>query len=163
MRLLKALMLGGTTIVTIVVLAGPAEADRGNRPAEPAGTYMTTIVKHKLANEYSLAWESLYPPHQRVATLEAYIGCESLLPPAGTLLEVKVLRVFDERIRVAGEPRKIKTRAVRIRVAVASPQFTLFPVTIVQTFHAIAVDGQWKWILSRDQYRFYDAGFCPYA
>lgn len=78
-------------------------------------------------------------------------------------MAIKVLRVFDERIRVADEPRKLKTRAVRVRVAVASPAFTLFPVMIVQTFHAIAVDGLWKWILNRDQYTYYSAGACPYS
>jgi hypothetical protein len=58
-------------ILVIAFAAGPARAERGIRPVEPAGTYMTTIVKQKLANEYGLAWQSLYPPHQRVATLEA--------------------------------------------------------------------------------------------
>ena len=46
---------------------------------------------------------------------------------------------------------------------VASPITTLFPVTIEQTFHAIAVKGQWKWILSADQYAYYSEGTCPYS
>jgi hypothetical protein len=146
-----------------LVVAGTAQADQGVRPAEPAGKYMTEVVQQKLANEYDLAWQSLYPPHQRVASHDAYVGCESLVPLAGTLVGIKVVRVFDERIRVAGAQRKLKTRAVRVRVAVASPVFTLFPVTVVQTFHAVAVDRQWKWILSRDQYAYYSAGACPYA
>ena len=178
MRTLKTMLLGGLAPIAAIVmlaaasgasgaaaqsLAGVAPADRGNRPVEPAGTYMTTIVKQKLASEYGLAWQSLYPSHQRVATLEAYVGCESLVPRPGTLVAVKVLRVFNERIRVAGEPGKLKTRAVRVRVAIASPAFPLFPVTIVNTFHAIAVDGRWTWILSRDQYAYYSAGTCPYG
>lgn len=146
-----------------LAVAGMAQADRGLRPAEPAGEYMTTIVKEKLANEFDLAWQSLYPAHQRVASLDAYVACESLTEPAGTLVGVKVLRVFDERIAVAGVARKLLTRAVRVRVAVASPTFPLYPVRIVQTFHAIAVQGQWKWILSRDQYAYYSDGSCPYA
>ncbi len=175
MRTLKTVLLGGLAPIAAIVmlaaasgaaaqsLAGIAPADRGNRPVEPAGTYMTAIVEQKLASEYGLAWQSLYPPHQRVATLEAYVGCESLVLGPGTLVAVKVLRVFNERIRVAGEPGKLKTRAVRVRIAVASPEFPLFPVTIVNTFHAIAVDGQWTWILSRDQYAYYSAGTCPYS
>ena len=144
-------------------LAATAQADRGVRPAEPAGKYMKDVVKQKLGNEYELAWQSLYPAHQRVASLEAYAACESLTPAAGTLVGLKVLRTFDESIRVAGERRKLKTRAVRVRVAVASPVFTLFPVTITQTFHAIAVNRQWKWILSPYQYAYYSSGTCPYA
>jgi hypothetical protein len=140
-----------------------ARADRGLHPAEPAAAYMTTIVKEKLTNQYELAWQSLYPAHQRVASLEAYVECESLTPPAGALIAIKVVRVFDERIALAGIKRKLMTRAVRVRVVVASPVFTLYPVTITQTFHAIAVRGQWKWILSADQYAYYSAGSCPYS
>jgi hypothetical protein len=150
-------------VAAALVAAGIAQADRGLRPAEPAGTYMKEVVKQKLGNEFDLAWQSLYPPHQRVASLDAYVACESLTEPAGTLVAINVLRTFDERISVAGEQRRLMTRAVRLRVAVASPLFTLYPVTITQTFHAIAVKGQWKWILSREQYAYYSAGTCPYA
>jgi hypothetical protein len=143
--------------------AGVAQGDRGLRPAEPAGEYMTGIVKEKLTNQYDVAWQSLYPAHQRVASLDAYVGCESLTPSAGDLVALKVQRVFDERIAVAGVARKVLTRAVRVRVVIASPVFTMFPVAIVQTFHAIAVAGQWRWILSRDQYAYYSSGSCPYA
>ena len=69
----------------------------------------------------------------------------------------------DERIRVAGLQRKLMTRAVTVRVKVVWPIYTLFPVTIEQTFHAIAVKGQWKWILSADQYEYYSEGTCPYS
>jgi hypothetical protein len=124
---------------------------------------MVSVVKQKLANEYELAWESLYPPHQRVAALGAYVGCESLVPSAGTLVGVKVVRTFDERIRIAGRRGTLKTRAVRVRVTVASPEFTLFPVTVAQTFHAVALRGQWRWILSEEQYANYSAGTCPYS
>jgi hypothetical protein len=124
---------------------------------------MVSVVKQKLANDYGLAWQTLYPAHQRVAAREAYVSCESLTPTAGTLVSVKIVRTFGESIRIAGQSHKLKTRAVRVRVAVASPEFTLFPVAIVQTFHAIAVNGQWKWILSSDQYAYYSAGTCPYS
>jgi hypothetical protein len=146
-----------------LVAAGIAQADRGVKPAEPAGTYMKEVVTQKLASDYDLVWQSLYPRHQQVASFEAYVACESLVPSAGALLGIKVLKTFDERIRVAGERRKLKTRAVRVRIAVESPEFTLFPVTITQTFHAIAVDGEWKWILSAYQYSYYRGGDCPYA
>ena len=142
---------------------GAAQADRGVRPAEPAGKYMAGIVEQKITNQYDLAWQSLYPLHQRVASLDAYVACESLTPAAGPLAAIKVLRTFDERIRVAGLQRKLMTRAVRVRVKVVSPYTTPFPVTIEQTFHAIAVKGQWKWILSADQYAYYSEGTCPYS
>jgi hypothetical protein len=150
-------------IAAALAVEATAQADRGVRPAEPAGKYMTGIVKLKLANDYGRAWQSLYPRHQRIAPVDAYVACESLVPPAGTLVGLRVLRTFDESIRVAGERHKVKTRAVRVRVAVASPAFPLFPVTVAQTFHAIAVDGRWRWILSEDQYGYYSEGTCPYV
>ena len=148
-----------------LAVVGAAQADRGVRPAEPAGKYMAGIVEQKITNQYDLAWQSLYPLHQRVASLDAYVGCESLTPAAGelTLIGIRVLRTFDERIRVAGLQRKLMTRAVTVRVKVVWPIYTLFPVTIEQTFHAIAVKGQWKWILSADQYAYYSEGTCPYS
>jgi hypothetical protein len=157
--------IGLSIVVAGVALAaiGAAQADRGVRPAEPAGKYMAGIVEQKITNEYDLAWQSLYPPHQRVASLDAYVACESMTPAAGDLIGVKVLRTFDERIRVAGLQRKLMTRAVRVRVMVASPITRPFPVTIEQTFHAIAVKRQWKWILSADQYAYYSEGTCPYS
>ena len=142
---------------------GAAQADRGVRPAEPAGKYMAGIVEQKITNQYDLAWQSLYPAHQRVASFDAYVACESLTPAAGSSSRIRVLRTFDERIRVAGLKRKLMTRAVSVRVKVASPYTTPFPVTIEQTFHAIAVKGQWKWILSADQYAYYSEGTCPYS
>lgn len=163
MRPLRTMVLFLAPIAAIGMLAGTGRADRGLRPAEPAGKYMTRIVKEKLEADYDLAWQSLFPPHQRVASLEAYVGCESLIPRPGTLVAIKVLRVFDERIRIAGEPRTLKTRAVRVRVDLASPLLPLLPVTIVRTFHAIAVEGQWRWILSLNQYTYYRAGTCPYG
>ena len=152
-----------TAVAALALVAvAAAQADRGVRPAEPAGKYMTGIVKQKLTNEYELAWESLYPRHQRIASLEAYVACECLTPPAGNFVAIKVMRSFNERIRIAGETRKVMTRAVRVRVAVAVPTFP-FPIMIDQTFHAIAVNGQWKWILSADQYDYYSEGTCPYS
>ena len=93
----------------------------------------------------------------------AHSSAAFFTPTAGTLIGIKVLRTFDERIRIAGVKRKLMTRAVRVRVMVASPIYTPFPVAIDQTFHAIAVKGQWKWILSADQFAYYSEGTCPYS
>jgi len=150
-------------VLAALAVAATAQADRGVRPAESAGSYMKTIVKQKLASQYDLVWQSLYPAHQRVASRDAYVACESLIPSMGELASVKVLHVFNERIAVAGVAHKVKTRAVRVWVAVAVPSFPQFPVITIRTFHAIAVAGQWRWILSPDQYSYYSEGTCPWA
>ena len=123
---------------------------------------MVSVVKQKLAADYASAWKTLYRPHQRVATQDAYVACESLTPDAGTMLSVRALRTYKERIPVAGRGGMTRTKAVDVRVTVDSPLVT-FPVVIEQTFHAISMNGRWRWILSHDQYRYYRAGECPYA
>jgi len=150
------------TAAAALAVAGTAAADRGVRPAEPAGTYMVSVVKEKLSADYASAWKTLYPRHQRVATHDAYVACESLTPDAGTMLSVSALRAYNERIPVAGRGGMTRTKAVDVRVTVDSPLVT-FPVVIEQTFHAISVNGRWRWILSHDQYRYYRDGDCPYA
>lgn len=151
-----------TTAAVALVAASVAHAGRGSRPAEPAGAYMVSVVKAKLTDRYDAAWRTLYPPHQRVAAREAYVACESLTPPAGTMLSIRALRTYAERIPIAGKSGKILTKAVDVRVSVSSP-YVSFPVVVEQTFHAVAVRGSWKWILSADQYAYYSAANCPYA
>jgi hypothetical protein len=145
-----------------LALAGTASANRGVRPAEPAGPYMVSVVKQKLSSDYAAAWQTLYPAHQRIATRDAYIACERLAPDAGTMRSVRALRTYNERIPVAGKGGMTATKAVDVRVTVDSP-LVAFPVVIEQTFHAIKVSGRWRWILSIDQYRYYSAGECPYV
>jgi hypothetical protein len=130
---------------------------------EDAGSFMRTVVGEKLTRRFDLAWESLYPPHQQVASRTAYVDCESLIPwPGANSFSVRVLRIFHERIRVAGESRKVRTTAVHLRATALASGLPL-PFVVEQTFHALRVEGQWKWILSADQYAFYSAGTCPYG
>ena len=141
---------------------GAAQAERGVRPAEPAGKYMTGVVKQKLANQYDLAWQSLYPAHQRIASLRRLCRVREPHGARGPARRDQGDAHLRRAIRIAGASRKVMTRAIRMRVVVAVPQFP-FPIIIDQTFHAIAVAGQWKWILSADQYAYYSEESCPYA
>jgi hypothetical protein len=155
-------------LISIGIVAGvslPVAANAGSavRPSESAARYMASIVKEKLKGEYALAWQTLYPRHQDVASLDAYVGCESLIPSPGKLLGVRIVRTFREKIWIAGESRAAVTKAVRVRVRVASTLFQAFPVVISQTFHAVRIGRHWTWILSPDQYAYYSAGTCPYA
>jgi hypothetical protein len=159
-RLMSAVLVGS---VTGLLFTAGAFARETPRPPDPAGKYMVSVVRDKIESRYSSAWETLYPPHQRVASLEAYVACESLVPSPGTLVGVKALRIFNETIHVAGQRLPISTRAVKVRVSVASPLVGLIPVVIVQTFHAVRVSRHWTWILSSDQYANYSAGACPYS
>ncbi len=123
---------------------------------------MATIAREKLARQFDVAWETLYPPHQLVATREAYVACESLIPWSGKVAAVHIVRVFPERIWIAGAPRKLPTEAVSMRITVVATTLPI-PVVIAQTYHAIRVRDHWSWILSPEQYADYSARTCPYA
>jgi hypothetical protein len=157
----KAIVQAALIIIVAALGSSPASA---RKPAQPAaaGRFLTEIVREKIEGNYARAWESLHPAHQEVVLREAYVACESLIPSPGTLAGVRATRVFSERIRVAGLPGRIRSRAVRVRVSVVPPGW-LVPVVVWQTFHAIAVRGRWTWILGADQYDYYIAGTCPYA
>ena len=135
---------------------------RTSSAGEQVGKFMATIAREKLARQFDVAWETLYPPHQLVATREAYVACESLIPWSGTVAAVHIVRVFPERIRIAGAPRKVPTEAVSMRITVVAASLPI-PVVIERTFHAIRVRAHWTWILSPEQYANYSARTCPYA
>ena len=129
---------------------------------EQVGNFMATIAREKLARQFDVAWASLYAPHQLVATREAYVACESLIPWSGSVTAVRIVHVFNERISIAGATRKLPTKAVSMRITVVATS-TPIAVVIEHTFHAIRVRGHWTWILSQEQYANYSAGTCPYA
>ena len=137
--------------VAAVALAavGAAQADRGVRPAEPAGKYMTGVVKQKLGNEYDLAWQSLYP---RASAGRLARGLRRLREPHARGGHARrdqgaahLRRADPRRGRAAQADDARRPRARRGRVA-AVPRSSRSRST--QTFHAIAVNRQWKWILS---------------
>jgi hypothetical protein len=153
---------GAASAAVLIAVAAVAGSPAAAAPSPGAGRFLTEIVREKIEGDYPQAWESLYPAHQRVASQDAYVGCESLVPTTGTLVGVRATRVYSERIRVAGGSRKVESKAVRVRVSVL-PTAWLMPVVVSQTFHAVAVGGRWTWILSADQYGYYSAGTCPYT
>lgn len=132
-------------------------------PARGAGVFMKMVVSEKLSRRYDLAWETLYPRHQQVASRDAFVDCESRIPwPGADSSSVRVLRVFRERIWVAGESRALDTTAVDVRATGVASGLPV-PFIVEKIFHALRVRGQWKWILSPAQYAYYNSGTCPYA
>jgi hypothetical protein len=149
--------------VNPIAIAGAIATDlRASSPNEQVGKFMAAIAREKLARQFDVAWASLYPPHQLVATREAYVACETLIPWSGSVTAVRIVHVFSERISIAGAPRKLPTKAVSMRVTVVAASLPI-PVVIEHTFHAIRVRDHWRWILSQEQYADYSAGTCPYA
>ena len=153
-----------TTAVVSAWIAVPVAPARVPAPNEGAGRFMKSVVSQKLAKRYDLAWETLYPAHQRVASREAYVDCQSRIPSPGAISSsVRVLRVFRERLSVAGESHKLTTAAVTVRATGLASAGDYYPFVVTTTFHALRVKGHWTWILSPKQYGYYSAGTCPYA
>jgi hypothetical protein len=143
-----------------VVLPGCGGGGSDDEPVDSlaAGVYMSALVR-KIANgEYDEAWQSLYPPHQRVARRDAYVTCESRDHIPSRVAEIRVLKVVDEEVEVAGESRTEHGAAITMRLRVGEGDFT---DSVVDVFHAVAVDGGWAWILPEARYEAYRAGRCP--
>jgi hypothetical protein len=150
-----------TLCAAIVVVAGcGGGSSGGGTPDETPGLFMSSLIRQKATGQYELAWESLHPLHQRVAPEQTYVHCENMTVFPGRVIKVSVLRVWNEPVRIAGEKDTVASKAVTLRVAVNSPGIPR-PVVVRDTYHAIAVDGHWTWILTADNFAQYKAGHCP--
>jgi hypothetical protein len=121
---------------------------------------MSSLIREKATGQYNLAWRSLHPLHQEVAPEKVYVRCENLTVFPGRLMKVSVVRVIDEPVRIAGEKDSVPSKAVTLKVSVNSPGIPK-PVVVTDTYHAVAVDGHWTWILTKDNFAQYKAGTCP--
>jgi hypothetical protein len=124
-----------------------------------AARFAARTMRLLAENRYSVAWRSLHPEHQQVATRAEYVACErtSLVP--GHVTSLRVGRVTDERIAVAGMRRETASKAVAVRIVIADG---LVPegVIVEDVVHVIAVDGGWAWILPLARYEAYRTGAC---
>jgi hypothetical protein len=142
------------------VVAGCGGSDEAVAPAPTAdaGVYMSGLVRTIAAGNYGKAWESLYPAHQRIAKRSAYVACERRDHIPSRVAELRVLQVVDEEVEVAGESGKEHGAAITMRLRVGAGDFT---DAVTDTFHAVAVDSGWAWILPEARYEAYRAGRCP--
>jgi hypothetical protein len=148
------------SIAVVPAGCGGTSAPKSGSPAQTAGLFMTSLIREKATGEYDLAWKSLHPLHQQVAPRAKYLACENKTVFPGTLRKVSVVRVKDEPVLIAGQDHTVASKAVTIRVSVDSPGIPR-PVVVTDTYHAIAVDGHWTWILTRKNFADYRAGHCP--
>jgi hypothetical protein len=154
------------SLIAILCAAAVAVAGCGGgsndsgAPSQGPGLFMSALVREKATGQYELAWNSLHPLHQKVAPKSVYVHCENLTVFPGHLVKVSVLRVKDEPVQIAGEKESVASKAVTLKVSVNSPGIPK-PVVVKDTYHAIAVDGHWTWILTRQNFAEYKAGMCP--
>jgi hypothetical protein len=145
--------------ILVVAGCGGGSSESG-KPDQGPGLFMTSLIREKATGQYDLAWKSLHPLHQEVAPEKVYIRCENLTVFPGRLVKVSVVQVKDEPVLIAGEKDSVASKAVTIKVKVNSPGIPK-PVVVKDTYHAVAVDGHWTWILTKDNFAQYKAGRCP--
>src|SRR5215210_1855018 len=133
------LLAAGVAAALVLVLTRGSGDDLG----DPA-SFLTTVVEQIAGNDYADAWLSLHPAQKLVADREAYVACESQSPIPGKLASVNVLSVSDEQVRVAGEGTSAG-KAVRLKLSIGGLGGD--PVVVTHTGHAVAVAGNWTWIL----------------
>ena len=156
----RSLPIAIVAAASLVVAACGGGSDTSGAPAQGPGLFMSSLIRQKATGQYDLAWKSLHPLHQRVAPEKIYVRCENLTVFPGRLIKVSVMRVKDEPVRIAGEKESVASKAVTLRVEVNSPGIPK-PVVVTDTYHAIAVDGRWTWILTKENFAEYKAGHCP--
>jgi hypothetical protein len=152
--------------IAIAVGAGVAvwaggRSDTKQPSADPA-LFLRGIVSQIAANDYGAVWQKLHPVQQRVATRTAYVRCEELSPIPGHLDWIRLVGTKDERITVPGDKGVVDSKAVTFRLKLSEPVLKE-SVTVTKTVHAVAVGGEWRWILTPERFGIYRSKACPGA
>jgi hypothetical protein len=124
--------------------------------------FVERVVGAVVDDDYRRAWRTLHPAHQLVAPLDDYVSCEWREPIPGRLQSIAVLGVADARRSILGVGTHVPSKAVRLRITIRD-MATGERVVVTNTFHAVPVDGRWRWVLPNDRYTLYRSGGCRTA
>lgn len=130
-------------------------------PTEDLGAFFRRRIEYDLWGQHGSAWDALHPGQQKLVSRGKYVDCREQAIDVFPSLEVKSLRVmrtYEDPIDVIGIPEKTST-AVSVKVTLTDPGVR--DQVFRDSFHAIAVDGQWVWILPPADARALMAGHCP--
>jgi hypothetical protein len=152
--------------IAIAVGAGVAvwaggRSDTKQPSADPA-LFLRGVVSQIAANDYDAVWQTLHPAQQKVATRSFYVRCEQLSPIPGYLDWIRLVRTKDERITVPGNKGVVDSKAVTFRLKLTEPVLNE-SVIVTKTVHAVAVGGEWRWILTPERFGIYRSKACPGA
>jgi hypothetical protein len=153
------------TAVGVAVAAGVTLLSGGGGATPAAATtpgvsrFMTAVVSSVVRNDYSSAWATLNPEHQRVAPKREYVRCERLNPITVTLSAVRILSVNDRWFAVPGRKTPVHGKEIRVRLTLANPK-TEERAQSFHVFHAVRVGSHWTWILPQSAYDVYRTDSC---
>ena len=144
--------------------AGGTEATPSvaSEPSEDPGDFEKEIVTQSRFGQYGRVWQTLHPSHQAVASRAEFVACQSQTTPFEGKLEIEVVETSDEPFRIPGQTSDVPSKAVTLRYTVKVPGVDE-PQTATSTTHVVAVDGQWRWILTPKDYKAYKANRCARA
>jgi hypothetical protein len=130
---------------------------------EGPGDFLRRHLEYELSGEFARSWDDLHPAHQMVVTRERYAECRAELfersGPTTELRSFEVLEVADDAGPIAGidEPgAKAVTAEITIGVNGNSR-------SVLDTLHAVDVDGRWTWVFPERVYDAYASGSRPAA
>ena len=132
-------------------------------PDQDPADFFKESANQAFLGQYGRAWDSLYPSQQALVSRSKYVDCESASnedTTTYTLDKIEVLDQYDEPVRIGGQAKDVPSKAVTLRMTVSTPELEK-PVKVTRTAHAVAVNGEWRWILTPEDYRAYKAGRCP--
>ena len=124
-----------------------------------ARRFLLETIEEKMHGDWGKAWTSLYPFHKRVATIGAYVRCETRTAFPAPLESLRVVDVRSAAVRVPGLRRTVAGVALTVVVKLRwyGPRD---PIVFRHTFHLVPVRGRWTWLLSPSRYRLYAHGAC---
>lgn len=143
-------------LLAAAVAAGCAGGDDEPEPDENPAVAMARVVRHELAGRRAQSWNLLVREQREALDRSLYLRCSPGAPIDD--VRVVVLGVTDEPFAVPALGRT-DTKAVRWEMTVGAPDED--PLTLADTGHLIAQDGQWRWTLSADSFALLEAGNCP--
>ena len=141
-------------VLAALAIAGSASAALRQDP----GVFVKRLVGQMVRGEYGRAWLTLHPAHRRVASRSEYVACELASPISGEVASLRVQRVVDRRVLVAGVGR-VRAKAVLFRL-VLRDLASGDTAVVTHTGHAVALRGAWRWILRPERYALYRADGC---
>ena len=160
--MLAALGLVAAAIACATVLLGSRiaspEPARAATPHASPVAFLERLIAQVVDNDYGLAWQTLHPAHQRVAPLREYVRCEELSPIPGRLTSIEIVGVRDEQLRIAGAA-PVGSKAVSLRITIKNLA-TGQREAVATIFHAVPVEGRWRWVLPQQRYALYRANAC---
>jgi hypothetical protein len=145
-------------VAAVGVLAGCGGNDSTGQatPSEKPGQAMVRLVQHELNGRLESSYAMLVDEQRKAVDHDLYVHCPA--GPPRNDVRVLILGVKDEQYNVPALG-KIDTKAVRYEMSI--PDARGQRMTIADTGHLIAEEGEWRWTLSQRSLSALLVGACP--